>query len=145
MVVDDDESIHAAPRLVLENDYDIITAADAEAAIRQLHQHRVDLVLLDLLMPGMDGWAMFEEVRRMNGHRPKVVFLTAVDSSTAAVAALKLGADDWILKPFEDAELLARIHAVLAETCRVRVRGGDLGARASIATMAFMRCGAAGS
>ena len=142
MVVDDDESIHAALRLVLENHYDIITAASAEAAIRQLALHRVDIILLDLLMPGTDGWTLFEEVRAMNGHRPKVIFLTAVDSSRAAVAALKLGADDWILKPFEEEALVARLHTLLSETRRIRVRGGDLGARATIATMAFLRSGA---
>jgi DNA-binding response OmpR family regulator/methylphosphotriester-DNA--protein-cysteine methyltransferase len=142
MVVDDDDGIHAALRLVLEDDFELLSVSSGEAAIRCLAEYRIDLMLLDLLMPDVDGWQVFEHARAMKGHRPRIVFLTAIDSSQAAVAALKLGADDWILKPFEDAALLARLQTLLSETRTIRIRGGDLGARATIAALAFIRCGA---
>ena len=142
MVVDDDTSIHAALGLVLEDDFEVLSALTGEAALHCLSAQRVDVILLDLLMPGVDGWQVFEQIRQLRGHQPRVVFLTGVDSSEAAVAAMKLGAHDWILKPFEDVALLTRLRAFCSRSRWIRVLGGDLGARATIATLSFTRCGA---
>jgi len=77
----------------------------------------------------------------MNGRRPRVIFVTGVDSSVAAVAALKLGAEDWVVKPFDDSALLMQLRALLLQTRRISVRGGTLGTRATVATIASIRCG----
>ena len=85
----------------------------------------MDLVLLDLLMPGLNGWQVFERLLEYrNGRRPKVIFATGVDSSAAAVAALKLGAEDWIVKPFEESALLMRLGALLPTGSMDQVPGG---------------------
>jgi CheY-like chemotaxis protein len=126
-------------RLVLQDDFDVIAVSRGEAVLQELAVRHVDLILLDLLMPGVGGWDVFERVQELKPHRPRIIFLTAIDSSVAAVAALKLGADDWILKPFDDDLLLARLRAVLSEKRCLAVRGGDLGTRATIGAVALSR------
>jgi YesN/AraC family two-component response regulator len=141
LVIDDDDGVHAALRLVLEDDYDVISALSGDVGLREIDQRPVDLVLLDLLMPEVDGWEVFEQVRRMTGHRPKVIFLTGIDSSRAAVAALKLGAEDWVVKPFDESTLLAQLRSLLLPGRSVVIQGGDLGTRACVAVLFLSRCG----
>jgi DNA-binding response OmpR family regulator len=90
----------------------------------EVQTRRIDIVLLDLLMPGVHGWEVFERLRQIRGQRPKVIFLTGVDSSIAAVAALKLGAEDWIVKPFDEDVLRQQIRS-LAQRHRMHVREGS--------------------
>jgi YesN/AraC family two-component response regulator len=106
----------------------------------EVARRHVDLVLLDLLMPKVDGWAVFEQLLQMSGPRPKVIFLTAVDSSGPAAAAIKLGAEDWITKPFDESSLLMQIRALL-QPGRIIVQGGELGARGTIGVLSTLRCG----
>ncbi len=141
MVVDDDDGVQAAFRLALEDHYEVISVFDGEAALRTVSERRVDLVLLDLLMPGLNGWEVFERLLDRTGRRPKVIFATGVDSSAAPVAALKLGAEGWIVKPFEESALLMQLGALLPTARRLRIQGGDLGLRATLAVVAWARCG----
>lgn len=78
-----------------------------------MHRERPDLVLLDVLLPGQDGFSIMERIRSLN---IPVIFLTAKDSLMDKVKGLKLGADDYIVKPFQALELLSRVEAVLRRT-----------------------------
>ena len=91
-------------------------------------------------MPKIDGWATFETILEMGGRRPKVIFLTGVDSSAAALGAVRLGAEDWLVKPFEEPALLMQLDALLRPR-RVIVRGGELGVRGTVGVLTFVRCG----
>jgi YesN/AraC family two-component response regulator len=140
MVVDDDEPIHDVLRLTLEDDYDVMSTFSGATAIHALDTRRIDLILLDLLMPSVDGWQVFEHLGAMTQQRPKVIFLTGVDSSVAAVAAVKLGAEDWIVKPFDEGMLRQQIRSLLRPQC-IRVQGGDIGMRAAIAVLIAVKHG----
>jgi CheY-like chemotaxis protein/AraC-like DNA-binding protein len=141
LVVDDNDAVHGVLRLMLEDHYEVISVSSGEAGLQEVAQRRVDLVLLDLVMPAMDGWEVFERLCKMNGRRPKVIFVTGVDSSVAAVAALKLGAEDWVVKPFDESALLRQLGLLLPTARRIRIQGGELGERATLAVAASARCG----
>ncbi|WP_419994077.1 response regulator transcription factor [Streptomyces boninensis] len=95
--------------------YDVAEAATGRAALAAVREHGPDLVLLDVMLPDLDG---FEVVRRLRagGARVPVVFLTARESGADVVGGLDLGADDYITKPFRLAEVAARVRAVLRRT-----------------------------
>jgi DNA-binding response OmpR family regulator len=92
-------------------DIDVDCAFDGEQGLRRLTVTRPDLVLLDIMLPGKDGFAVCREIRRRN--RVPVIMLTARGDVRDRVAGLELGADDYIAKPFDPRELVARIHSVL--------------------------------
>ena len=140
LAVDDHASIHDALQLVLDDEYDVLSATTGEAALREIERRRVDLILLDLVMPGLDGWQVFEHVRQ-RPHPPKVIFLTGIDSSAAAVYAIQLGAIGWIIKPFEEPALLMQLRSLLPTARSLRPLGGELGTRGAIAVIASMSCG----
>ncbi len=98
--------------------FDVVTAADGAEAVQAAQRHRPDLIVLDVMLPDMDG---FEVLRRLRGGgtRTPVLFLTARDSTEDKVRGLTLGGDDYVTKPFSLEEVIARIHAVLR-----RARGG---------------------
>jgi two-component system response regulator MprA len=115
-VVDDDPAIRQALELVLGvSGFDVATAADGRAAIRTLAAERSDAVILDVLMPGIDG---LEVCRRMRaaGDRTPVLMLTARAEVAERVAGLEAGADDYLAKPFAHEELIARLRALLRRT-----------------------------
>lgn len=141
LIVDDDDAVRGLLQVILEDHYEVISVSSGEAGLREVAQRRVDMVLLDLLMPAMDGWEVFERLCRMSGRRPKVIFLTGVDSSAAAVAALKLGAEDWVVKPFHESALLTQLRLLFPTARPIRIQGGDLGDRATLAVVALARCG----
>ncbi|QOR66154.1 response regulator transcription factor [Cytobacillus suaedae] len=85
-----------------------------EKGISFLEDHKVDLVLLDVMMPSMDGWETASEIRRFSD--VPIIMLTARDTNTDMVRGLQIGADDYITKPFDEEVLVARIHAVLRRT-----------------------------
>ncbi len=91
-------------------------AADGEAALASHRQLRPDLVLLDVQMPRMDGWQVLSELRR-RGNTP-VIMLTALDQDVDKLTGLRVGADDYVAKPFNPAEIVARIHAVLRRSAQ---------------------------
>jgi DNA-binding response OmpR family regulator len=93
---------------------DVECAYDGEQGLRRLAAARLDLVLLDIMLPGKDGFAICREIRRRN--RVPVIMLTARGDVTDRVTGLEIGADDYIAKPFDPRELVARIHSVLRRT-----------------------------
>lgn len=130
LVVDDEpnilELLSASLRFA---GFDVATATNGNEALRVAATYRPDLVVLDVMMPGLDG---FEVVRRMRKEeqRVPVLFLTAKDATEDKVAGLTLGGDDYITKPFSLEEVIARIRAVLR-------RLASVGAPSSSATLAF--------
>jgi len=113
LVVEDDPAIRAGlvDALTLEG-YDVREAADGDAAVTTALAGSFDLVLLDLMLPGRGGLEVLEDVRRDRPALP-VIILTARGREEDRVAGLKLGADDYVVKPFSVRELLARVEAVL--------------------------------
>jgi two-component system response regulator MprA len=116
LVVDDDPSVREALALVLDlGGFSVTTAIDGREAIRMLSLASPDAVILDVLMPGLDG---LEVCRRMRatGDRTPVLMLTARAEVSERVAGLEAGADDYLAKPFAREELIARLHAMLRRT-----------------------------
>jgi DNA-binding response OmpR family regulator len=117
LVVDDDEDIRALLRLNLERaGYSVDDEADGRAALRAFHTGKHDLVLLDVTMPDLDGWELLERIRDLSD--VPVLMLTARDSETDRVRGLRGGADDYVTKPFDREELLARVEALLRRAPR---------------------------
>jgi DNA-binding response OmpR family regulator len=117
LVIDDSRTETAFLRVQLENaGYAASTAADGQAGLRALDESRPDLVLLDVVMPGIDGWKTLELIREVSD--VPVIMLTARDSEIERVRGLRGGADDYIGKPFGRTELIARIEAVLRRSAR---------------------------
>jgi two-component system response regulator MprA len=116
LVVDDDPSVREALALVLDlNGFEVTTAVDGREAIRTLSLDSPDAVILDVLMPDLDG---LEVCRRMRatGNRTPVLMLTARAEVSERVAGLEAGADDYLAKPFAREELIARLRALLRRT-----------------------------
>lgn len=141
LLVDDNDAVRGLLQLILEDHYEVISVSSGEAGLREVAHRRVDMVLLDLLLPAMDGWEVFERLRSMSGTRPKVIFVTGVDSSAAAVTALKLGAEDWVVKPFDESALLRQLRLLFPTARPIRIQGGEIGHRATLAVVALARCG----
>jgi two-component system response regulator AtoC len=112
LVVDDDPGIREAFRLVLEEEYDLMEAEDGAQALERVQGSPVDLVLLDVRLPGIDGIEVLERIKAIDEH-VEVVLVTAVQTVRAAVAAMKLGALDYLTKPFDEDEILPLIRRAL--------------------------------
>ena len=111
LVVDDDADIRELLSAYLARyDMAVETAADGAGLFEKLDHARFDLIILDIMLPGEDGLSL---CRRLRAASFPVIFLTALDSSTDRVVGLELGADDYVVKPFDPRELLARIRTVL--------------------------------
>ena len=117
LIVDDDRNICELLRLYLEKEgYETFLAHDGESAINVHDEMDVDLVLLDVMMPRVDGW---EACRRIRAKKETpIIMLTAKGETFDKVLGLELGADDYIVKPFDTKEVVARIKAVLRRTGR---------------------------
>ena len=112
LVADDDEDIRDLVRVLLERDgHEVRGAADGAEALRLLYAERPDVLLLDVDMPGLDGWTVLGRVRELSD--VPVLMLTAKSSELDKVRGLRAGADDYVVKPFGRAELSARVAAVL--------------------------------
>ena len=112
LIVEDDNNIADLLRLYLEKEgYQATIAADGTQGIDLYRKLRPDLVLLDVMMPGVDGWGVLRAIRQDS--QTPVIMLTAKGETTDKVSGLKQGADDYITKPFDMKEVLARIEAVL--------------------------------
>ena len=115
LVVDDDRDICEALKIYLAPaGHDVLTAYNGKEALEVLAKEQVDLVLMDIMMPQMDGWETLREIR--NNEKTKylpVIMITAVNEEHKIVAGLRHGADDYVVKPFILPNLLARIEAVL--------------------------------
>ncbi|MFT9057319.1 MAG: response regulator transcription factor, partial [Ethanoligenens sp.] len=112
LVVDDDRNINELLRLYLEKEgYSVASTYDGVDAVKKFEDHKPDLVLLDIMLPGMDGWQVCREIRKKS-EKP-VIMITAKGETFDKVLGLELGADDYIVKPFDAKEVVARIKAVL--------------------------------
>src|SRR5580765_9007762 len=112
LVVEDEPPIADAVATRLRSEgFEVTIAADGPAGVRLCERLRPDLVVLDLMLPGLDGLDVCREIQR---ERPvPVLMLTARDSETDLVVGLEVGADDYLTKPFSARELVARVHALL--------------------------------
>ena len=112
LVVDDDKNICELLRLYLVKEgYGVTIANDGTAALQEFDKLHPDLVLLDVMMPGIDGWEVCRKIRQNN--QTPIIMLTAKGDVTDRITGLEMGADDYLVKPFEMKELMARINAVL--------------------------------
>ncbi len=112
MIVDDDENISELLRLYLEKDgYTVAIAQDGEVALREFDVFAPDMMLLDIMMPKVDGYKVLEEVRKKS--QIPVIMITARGESFDKLQSFELGVDDYIVKPFDAKEVLARVKAVL--------------------------------
>jgi two-component system response regulator ResD len=117
LVVDDEPTISQVVASYLRRDgFHAVTAADGPSAVEAALEHRPDLVVLDVMLPGFDGLQVMARMRQER-HVP-VILLTARGEESDRVIGLRLGADDYVVKPFSPAELVARVHAVLRRTLR---------------------------
>ena len=115
MVVDDDTNICELLRLYLEKDgYATVIVNDGRKAFDRFQEEGADLVLLDIMLPGLDGWQICREIRKVSN--VPIIMLTAKTETFDKVLGLELGADDYVTKPFDTKEILARIKAVLRRT-----------------------------
>lgn len=113
LVVDDEPHMRRLIRIYLENaGYDVVESEDGENALDEMEHQSIHLVILDLMMPGMDGWETCSEIRSRQPAIP-VLMLTARTAVEDRVAGLGMGADDYLTKPFDGRELIARVQALL--------------------------------
>jgi DNA-binding response OmpR family regulator len=118
LLVEDDPTLRQALTFNLKREgYDVVTATDGEAALESARSDRLDLILLDVMLPGMSGVEVLRVLRR-DGVGTPVIILSAKGDEIDRVVGLKVGADDYVAKPFSRPELLARIEAVLRRHSR---------------------------
>ncbi len=112
LVAEDDRNIREGLRQILRAEgYDVVLAEDGKKALELYEKERPDFVLLDIMMPGEDGYSVCRKIRARNSHLP-VIFISAKSEEIDKVVGLELGADDFITKPFGVKEVAARIRAV---------------------------------
>lgn len=117
LIVEDEESLAEPLAFLLKKEgFEVFLAADGPTALDTFHAENIDIVLLDLMLPGMSGTEVCRQLRQVSG--VPVIMVTARDSEIDKVVGLELGADDYVTKPYFARELIARIRAVLR-------RGGD--------------------
>jgi len=112
LIIDDDESLVQLLRYRLEQEgFQVLAASDGVEGLGVLERQRPNLVLLDLMLPGMDGWETCRQIRESSD--VPIIMLTALSRNRDIVHGLEAGADDYVTKPFRNSELIARVHAVL--------------------------------
>jgi DNA-binding response OmpR family regulator len=117
LIIEDDRNTAGLLRVYLEREgFDVLAAGDGEPGVSLAEHRNSDIVMLDLMLPKMDGWEVCRRLRRKSD--VPVVMLTARDEEVDRVSGLTLGADDYVVKPFSPRELVARVHAVLRRTSR---------------------------
>ena len=115
LVSDDDKNICELLRLYLEKEgYEVSIANDGTQAIAKFNAESPDMVLLDIMMPGLDGWQVCREIRKKSNC--PIIMITAKGETFDKVLGLELGADDYVVKPFDTKEIVARIKAVMRRT-----------------------------
>ena len=130
LLVEDDKGIvRFVKKGLLENSFSVDVAYNGEDGFNSARHMKYDLIVLDILLPQMDGREVLKRIRSLDLQTP-VIFLTAKDSESDIVKGLNLGADDYLTKPFSFNELLARIHAILR-----RGKTGSLPSRLQVANL----------
>ena len=118
LVVEDDANIAELLRLYLSKDgFDVMIAPDGNKAEADFDLFQPDVMLLDIMLPGKDGWTVCRDIRKKSS--TPIIMLTAKGETNDKVTGLEMGADDYVTKPFEVKELLARVHAVMRRTDHV--------------------------
>lgn len=124
LVVDDDVRIRdLLRRYLMQEGFEVMLAEDGKALNRVLQRDAMDLIVLDLMMPGEDGLSICRRLRTQ-GDRTPIIMLTAKSEDVDRIVGLEVGADDYLGKPFNPRELLARVHAVLRRRPATEVPGG---------------------
>ncbi len=134
LIVDDEKPIAEILKYNLEKEgYETLLAYDGDEALRMVEQHNPDLIILDVMMPGKDGYAVCREIR--TARKVPIIMLTARETELDKVLGLELGADDYVTKPFSAREVTARVKAVLrrfrdlnhdAEGIKGRLESGEM-------------------
>lgn len=118
LLVEDEENIREVVKLNLElEDYEVITSANGKDALKKIEEQHFDLLVLDVMLPDVDGFQICEQVRLSNMEVP-IIFLTAKDSSMDRIHGLKKGADDYLTKPFQLEELLLRVNNLIKRSSK---------------------------
>lgn len=118
LVVDDDRNICELLKLYLEKEgYSVVLCHDGQEAVTRYNIITPDMVLLDIMLPSLDGWQVCREIRK-KGNTP-IIMLTAKGETFDKVLGLELGADDYVVKPFDPKEVTARVKAILRRVSRV--------------------------
>ena len=118
LLVEDEENIREAVKLNLElDDYEVVATGNGREALKLYNDQHFDLLILDVMLPEVDGFQICEQVRLTNMEVP-IIFLTAKDSATDRIAGLKKGADDYLPKPFVLEELLLRVNNLIKRTSK---------------------------
>ncbi|MEY8390080.1 DNA-binding response regulator [Lachnospiraceae bacterium] len=125
LVADDEEQIRELLRLYLEKEgYQVLEAADGHAALNCLQQKEVDMAILDIMMPNLDGYRVLKKLRE-NSNIP-VMMLSAKSQDTDKILGLDLGADDYLAKPFNPMEAIARINSNIRRFYSLGAKGREL-------------------
>ena len=112
LIVEDDVNIADLLKIYLQRDgFETENAYDGKKAVERAEQYKPDIILLDIMLPVMDGWQVCREVRKTS--QVPIIMLTAKGESTDKISGLEMGADDYVTKPFDPKELIARVHAVM--------------------------------
>ena len=123
LLIDDDQTLlHLLGEFLKDDDFEVISALNGSVGLRLAYDQRPDLILLDVMLPGMDGWEVCARLRELSD--VPIIMLTAKTTEADKLRGFRLGVDDYVTKPFSFAELVARIQAVLA---RVKATGSDTG------------------
>ncbi|MDT4910272.1 MAG: two-component system, OmpR family, response regulator [Pseudonocardiales bacterium] len=126
LVVDDEDNVtHLVSSALRFDGFETVTADSGPAALAAVAANDPDLIVLDVMMPGMDGLGVLQSLRSAGSQVP-VIFLTARDAASDRIGGLRSGADDYVVKPFSIEELLARVHAVLRRSAPDNNRDGVL-------------------
>ncbi len=126
LVVDDEDNVtHLVSSALRFDGFETVTADNGTSALAAVAESDPDLIVLDVMMPGLDGLGVLHNLRSAGSQIP-VIFLTARDAATDRIGGLRAGADDYVVKPFSIEELLARVHAVLRRVAPEGEREGVL-------------------
>jgi two-component system OmpR family response regulator len=126
LVVDDEDNVtHLVSSALRFDGFETVTADSGTSALAKVAETDPDLIVLDVMMPGLDGLGVLQNLRSAGSQVP-VIFLTARDTAGDRIGGLRAGADDYVVKPFSVEELLARVHAVLRRSAPEDARAGVL-------------------
>lgn len=126
LVIEDDRHILELLRVCLEQEgYRVVTEENGARGMEKARRERFDLIILDLMLPGKDGFSICRELSAGGGHKTPILILTAKGDEADRVLGLRLGADDYVVKPFSTRELAARVEAILRRTARDERSNGE--------------------
>ena len=118
LLVEDEENIRETVKLNFEmEDYEVVTAADGRKALKHAAEQHFDIMIVDVMLPEVDGFQVVEQIRLSNRDTP-IIFLTAKDQAQDRILGLKKGADDYLTKPFVFEELLLRVRRLIERTSK---------------------------